>query len=70
MPRQIKIRIYPDGHVEAETVGIKGKACKDFVPVLEELLEAKAVSTELTGEYFETETHTSQNAQIIHEQPD
>lgn len=55
MAKQITIRIYPDGKVEAKTVGIKGKACLKYLQPLEQLLEAEAVDSEFTKEYYETE---------------
>ena len=31
MSKQIKIRVYPDGRIESETVGIKGKSCLNYI---------------------------------------
>jgi hypothetical protein len=59
--KQIKIHIRPDGQVQAETLGIKGKACTDYIKVLEELLDAEAVESSYTPEYFESE---QQNVEI------
>jgi hypothetical protein len=53
--KQIKIHIRPDGQVQAETYGIKGKACIDYIKVLEELLDAEAVESSYKPEYFESE---------------
>lgn len=53
MARRIQVRIYPDGRVQAETQGIKGKACTQYIRVLEDLLEAEAYTSSYTPEYFE-----------------
>lgn len=56
MAKQIKIRIYPNGRIEAETQGIKGPACTDLIPLLEEVLQAETVTSAYTAEYYEEET--------------
>ena len=35
MAKQIKIRVYPDGRIESETVGIKGKSCLGYIKDIE-----------------------------------
>ena len=54
MGKQIKIRIYPDGKIESQTVNIKGKSCLKYIQPLESLLEAKIVDSEFTQEYYES----------------
>ncbi|MFP4976512.1 DUF2997 domain-containing protein [Paenibacillus sp. CN-4] len=58
MEEKIQIRIYPDGRIEAETLGIKGERCTDMIPVLESLLNAEAVQAEYTEEFYETAVET------------
>lgn len=53
MGKQIKIRIYPEGKIESQTVNIKGKSCLKYIQPLESLLEAKIVDSEFTSEYYE-----------------
>lgn len=53
--KQIRVRIFPDGRIKAEVVGIKGKACTDYIQILEQMLDAETVDSEYTAEYFETE---------------
>ena len=55
MMKQIQIRIFPDGKVQGETKGIKGRACLDYVDVLEKLTGARAVDSDYTGEYYEAD---------------
>ena len=55
MAKQIKIRVYPDGRIESETVGIKGKSCMNYIKEVENLTGAKTVKSEFTPEYYEAE---------------
>ena len=55
--KQIKLRIYPTGKLEAETNGIKGKACLDYISILESLTGSATVDSDFTREYWETDTH-------------
>ncbi|AKS38151.1 hypothetical protein NP92_06085 [Anoxybacillus gonensis] len=52
--KKVIIKITEDGKILAETVGIKGKQCLDYIRVLEELLEAETIDSQFTHEYFET----------------
>ena len=54
--KKIKITIYPDGYVNAETLGIKGKKCENYRPVIEKLLQNRIIEDEHTDEYYEQET--------------
>jgi len=55
MKKQIEVRIYPDGKVEANTQGITGKSCAGYRPLLEKLLEAKTTRLQYTDEYYMAE---------------
>lgn len=50
---EINIRIYPDGKVQAEVNGVKGKSCTKYIKILEELLEAETIDSDTTPEYEE-----------------
>lgn len=52
---KMKIRLFPDGSIQMETEGIKGKKCADYAKVLERLADAKIYSLEHTEEYYQTE---------------
>ena len=54
--KKIKLRIYADGKIEAETNGIKGKACLDYISILESMTGATTVDSDFTAEYREQET--------------
>lgn len=66
LKQQLKIRIYPDGKIEAKTHGIKGKKCTDYIQILENMLEAKTVEKAYTDEYYqEHQVITQETNQII-----
>lgn len=57
MAKKLKIKLLPDGTIQVETLGIKGKKCEDYIPLIEELTNAKVVSKSYTKEYNEVEEH-------------
>ena len=52
---KMKIRLYPDGTIEMETEGIKGKRCADYAKVFAGLADAKIEKMGRTAEYYEEE---------------
>ncbi|WP_341279246.1 DUF2997 domain-containing protein [Paenibacillus sp. FSL H8-0537] len=62
--KQIRVRIYPDGKIEADVLGIKGKGCTDYISILEQLLDAETVDSEYTAEYYESEQTITAQKQI------
>jgi hypothetical protein len=63
MSTQIKIKISPDGKIQAEVAGVKGKKCTNYIKVLEEMLGAVAVNSAFTPEAFEPEILQTETAQ-------
>jgi hypothetical protein len=55
--KQLQVRIYPDGTIDAKTLGIKGEKCTDYIQVLERLMEARTVESAYTEEYYQSETY-------------
>ncbi|MDR1565435.1 MAG: DUF2997 domain-containing protein [Oscillospiraceae bacterium] len=55
MKKQLQVRLYPDGRIEAKTLGIKGEKCTEYLQVLEQILSAKTVESAYTNEYYELE---------------
>jgi len=55
MKEKIKIKIFPDGSVRAETENITGPGCADYIKILEEILEAKTARTDYKPEFYMTE---------------
>ena len=66
--KQLKIKISPNGQIEAETIGIKGKACLKYIAELERMANAVTRDSEFTKEYYETEellqTQTEQEVTV------
>jgi hypothetical protein len=62
MSRRIAVTINKDGSIKAETLGIKGKTCLDYVPVLEELLDAETLQSAFTADYQATEEQVTEQA--------
>ena len=52
---KMKIRLFPDGTIQMETEGIKGKRCTDYAKVLAKLADAKIYKIERTEEYYQQE---------------
>lgn len=52
---KIKIKLLPDGTIQMDTEGIKGKKCVDYAKVLERLADAKIARLEKTEEYYQSE---------------
>ena len=59
--KQLKIKLLPNGEIEMQTVGIKGKKCLDFVELFKILADAKIEKQEFTSEYYEQEESVINN---------
>lgn len=53
--KQLKIKLLPNGEIQMQTVGIKGKKCLDYVEMLKLLADVRIEKQELTSEYYEEE---------------
>lgn len=62
MTKQMRIQIFPDGRVQANVNGIPGRACTDYIKVLEELLDAETIDSSYTPEYYQSVTTTAETA--------
>ena len=70
MSRRIAVTINRDGSIKAETLGIKGKTCLDYVPLLEELLDAETLQSAFTADYQAgDEELTEAETETVSEQP-
>ena len=49
----IIVTVAADGTVTAETKGIKGTDCLDYIQILEDLLEAETTTSAYTDEYHQ-----------------
>lgn len=64
--KKLKIKLLPNGEIHMETHGVKGKKCLDYIEVLKKLVEVKITDTQLSQEYYETESKVSEgeNAEL------
>ena len=58
---QIEIKIKTDGKIEAETFGVNGKRCMDYLKIIEQLLNAKVYDSNYTSDYFEENNDVEYN---------
>lgn len=59
MTKKLVVRLKPDGTVDAETFGMTGPECLDYVQILENLLEATTVDSQFTADYSAVATQDS-----------
>lgn len=64
--KRIVVTVAEDGTVSAETLGITGSKCLDYVAVLEDLLAAQTVHSEYTRDF----TATTNTVTVRQEQHD
>ncbi len=62
--KKLKIKLLPNGEIQMETVGVKGKKCLDYIDVLKKLVDVKITDTQLSQEYYETEVLENENNQL------
>ncbi len=53
--QQIQIKIFPNGEIEAETKGMKGKTCLKYIAEVERMANAVTQDSKFTKEYLETQ---------------
>ena len=61
--KKLKIKLLPNGEIQMETHGVKGKKCLDYIEVLKKLVDVKITDTQLSQEYYETETEIHEGEQ-------
>ena len=62
--KQILIKIMPNGEIEAETKGMKGKTCLKYLSEIEKMTDAVTTDSKFTDEYLELE-QTQDNSQVL-----
>ncbi len=64
--KKMKIKLLPNGEIQMETIGVKGKKCLDYIEVLKKLVDVKITDTQLSQEYYETDSEVlnTENAEI------
>lgn len=58
--KQMLVRLFPDGRIEAETQGVKGQSCLQYMALLEQMMQATVTDSAFTKEFYETETEQMQ----------
>lgn len=53
---RIVVTVSSDGQISAETEGLLGAACLDYIAVLEDLLAARTVDSSYTADYTRVRT--------------
>jgi len=61
--KKLKIKLLPNGEIQMETHGVKGKKCLDYIEVLKKLVDVKITDTQLSQEYYETDTEINEGEQ-------
>ncbi|MGW4520362.1 DUF2997 domain-containing protein [Amycolatopsis sp. NPDC004378] len=56
------VTIGKDGSISAETHGVTGSKCLDYIPLLEDLLGAETVTSEFTEDYRRTSSGVENTA--------
>lgn len=64
--KQLIVQVHKDGTVNAETIGMFGDECLDYISVLEDLLEAETVQSSFTEDYKRVQV-TGYQAQAQHD---
>ena len=62
--KQLKIKILPNGEIQMQTVGVKGKKCLDYVELLKILADVRIEKQELTKEYYEENDTQYNNSEV------
>lgn len=68
MKQQLRVEIKDDGQVHVKTIGMTDDSCLDYVPLMEELLDAKAIKSEFTDEYLQAQHKIVQDTHVIEKQ--
>ncbi|WEO77193.1 DUF2997 domain-containing protein [Cryobacterium sp. SO2] len=61
--KQLIVQVRPDGTVHAETLGMHGKECLDYIAVLENMLDAETTESSFTDAYAQVAAEQETTAQ-------
>lgn len=64
MKEQIRIEIKDDGQVHVKTIGMNDERCLPYVPIMEKLLDAKAIESEFTEEYLQAQQEVTEDIHV------
>jgi hypothetical protein len=68
--KQLVVKLRADGTVDAETFGMQGPECLEYIEALEALLDAETVSSSFTDDYSAVSTSTRSMTSVDAEQED
>ncbi|MBN6038272.1 DUF2997 domain-containing protein [Amycolatopsis sp. 195334CR] len=68
MTHRVTVTVGRDGSISAETHGVTGSKCLDYIPLLEDLLDAETVSSEFTEDYRRTSAGVENTANTANQQ--
>lgn len=51
---RMTLRIFPDGRVQGDIKGVKGKTCTNYIHIIEEMIQGQTWRSDYTEEFFET----------------
>ncbi len=63
MGKQIKFKLLPNGQIQAETVGMKGSECLNYIDLMTKLTNSEIIENEHTSEYYEKNVQKINNSQ-------
>lgn len=61
--KQLIVQVRPDGTVSAETLGMYGNECLDYIAVLENMLDAETTASSFTDAYAQVRAEQETTAQ-------
>ena len=61
--KQLIVQVRPDGSVHAETLGMYGNECLDYIAVLENMLDAETTDSSFTEAYGQVKAEQETSAQ-------
>ena len=61
--KQLIVQVRPDGSVHAETLGMYGNECLDYIAVLENMLDAEPTDSSFTEAYAQVKAEQETSAQ-------
>ncbi|TFD34150.1 DUF2997 domain-containing protein [Cryobacterium cryoconiti] len=61
--KQLIVQVRPDGSVHAETLGMHGNECLDYIAVLENMLDAETTASSFTDAYAQVEAQQESTAE-------
>lgn len=64
MTKQLRIEITEDGQVFIKTIGMNDDHCLEYVPLLEEILDAETIKSEFTEEYLRAQHRLTDKLEI------